>query len=317
MPVSTVTNLDAQLIADLTGELSPNEQYVTFGFSTSGQILVASRLSQETDRIDKGHGSFPKSRLNEASDYRVLVWCGGSITRVSIRGEFVPCSYIQPTPDGILMVGARCAWKDGSIEQNAVVYDFQGAVLRRFALGDGINDVRCSPDGAIWVSYFDEGIFGNYGWNNPGPSPIGESGLVKFDKSGAVLQSFDATAARTDTICDAYAFNLVSADEVWVYFYTEFPIVRIKDGAYRVWRYGDAGATAIAAKGGRVALCGDYKNASRIRILELDKANTAKAAGEASFTIGNSKPPKNTRAVGVGENFYFVSDRKVYLLNSW
>jgi hypothetical protein len=109
---------------------------------------------------------------------------------------------------GVLLVGARCRWTADSVERNAVVYDWDGREVRRFTLGDGIADVRTTSDGTIWASYFDEGIFGNHGWNHPGPTPIGAPGLVAFDQQGDARWSYDAKKARTDSICDAYALNV-------------------------------------------------------------------------------------------------------------
>jgi hypothetical protein len=57
-------------------------------------------------------------------------------------------------------------------------------VERTFTIGDGVQDVRTTPGGDVWVSYFDEGVFGNYRWSPPGPEPIGAPGLVAFDPLG-------------------------------------------------------------------------------------------------------------------------------------
>jgi hypothetical protein len=68
---------------------------------------------------------------------------------------------VQPLPDGeVLVVGLR----SGGVHDvdNAAVYDRDGSVAREFRLGDGIEDVQTTRDGAIWVSYFDEGILGTW-----------------------------------------------------------------------------------------------------------------------------------------------------------
>jgi hypothetical protein len=175
----------ARLVADFTTEIEPSEKYLAFGFGLAGEIVVASRRSEESPTVEKEHGIFPKSQLEGASDYRVLVKRDEQpLKRIVIRSERTPCSFVQHVPDGLLMVGARCAWRVSGPEQNAVVFDESGKVVRRFTLGDGINDVRTDSKGSIWVSYFDEGVFGNRGWNSPGPEPIGASGLVAFDSSG-------------------------------------------------------------------------------------------------------------------------------------
>ena len=49
-----------------------------------------------------------------------------------------------------------------------------GELRRQFVLGDGIKHVQTTAAGDIWVGYFDEGVYGNYGWgNDPDSEPIG------------------------------------------------------------------------------------------------------------------------------------------------
>jgi hypothetical protein len=55
--------------------------------------------------------------------------------------------------------------------------------------------------------------------NHPGPRAIGAAGLVAFSKRGKVRFPYDAAAAGTDSICDAYAMNVAGNGEVWVHFY--------------------------------------------------------------------------------------------------
>ncbi len=161
---------------------------------------------------------------------------------------------IQPLPEGeILLVGARCHFRNGDPEQNAVVFNQSGVVNRRFVLGDGINSVQTTSDGAIWVSYFDEGIFGNYGWNKP----MGASGLVCFDTNGRIIWEFEPPSS-VDTMADCYALN-VATDAVWACDYTDFPLVSIDSNeCVRAWKNSVGGASALATDGRRVALWGGY-----------------------------------------------------------
>ena len=72
----------------------------------------------------------------------------------------------------------------------------------------------------MWASYFDEGVFGNYGWNHPGPPALGASGLVAFTKTGEVGFTYDPEAAHTDAVSDANAMNDTADGDVWLYIYT-------------------------------------------------------------------------------------------------
>ena len=46
---------------------------------------------------------------------------------------------------------------------NAVLYDADGQVVSEHVLGDGIGHALADSAGQVWVGYFDEGIYGNYG----------------------------------------------------------------------------------------------------------------------------------------------------------
>ena len=310
--------LDARLVADLTSDFALSEKNLVFGFGLAGELLVASRLSSEEVRVTvKGGGSVLKTLLDAPSDYRILLQSGEASRRVELRGEHVPCAYVQPVPEGVLMVGARCGWRAQGAEHNAVVYDLSGQVVRRFTLGDGINDVRASPEGTLWVSYFDEGVVGNRGWRNPGPEPLGRSGLVQFDGAGQRLQEFDAEAAGA-TIVDAYALNLVSAQEAWVNVYPGFSLVRVQAGQYQSWKTDTTGASAMAVRGKRVALFGGYQGDSLLRILELERGKpSARCLVEARITLEGAPLGAHTPVTGVGPTLYFVEGRQVFALSDW
>ena len=68
-------------------------------------------------------------------------------------------TFALPYMDNILLADTRCGYGDN----NAVIADKHGNILREFCLGDGIADIITTPDGEIITSYFDEGIFGNLG----------------------------------------------------------------------------------------------------------------------------------------------------------
>ena len=73
---------------------------------------------------------------------------------------------VQPIEDG---------WLIGERRGAVGLYDRAGVCRRSLDLGDGSEDVQTTPDGRIWVSYFDEGVFGR---------TIAKEGVVCFDLSG-------------------------------------------------------------------------------------------------------------------------------------
>ena len=90
---------------------------------------------------------------------------------------------VQPMPGGAFLVaGARCRWRCDGPDRNGVLYDTGGQVVAEGVLGDGIGHVLATSDGQVWIGYFDEGIYGNYGWGQAGPTsrsaPTGSSGSL-------------------------------------------------------------------------------------------------------------------------------------------
>jgi len=163
--------------------------------------------------------------------------------------------FIQPlVEDSTLIVSGRCHYRNGDPEHNAVIYDEHGQAIRRMVFGDGIEDVQVGLDQRIWVSYFDEGVFGNYGWPSP---PMGADGLLCFDMDGQIAWRFHAPGGF-DSMADCYALN-VTNDAAWVYYYTDFPVIQVTiDGTVRGWENEVAGARALVVDRLRVLLWGGY-----------------------------------------------------------
>jgi hypothetical protein len=124
----------------------------------------------------------------------------------------------RPLGDDFLLTGA---WAFGDFPSGCV-FDPSGAVRRTIDLGIGIEDVQVAG-GEIWVSYFDEGIF----------SKRGEPGLACFDSTGVRTFSFREIAitgpeSLVPDIADCYALNVIAPSDVWLYYYTEFPLVHLR-----------------------------------------------------------------------------------------
>jgi hypothetical protein len=305
--------MEATLLADLRPALDGWADPIAFGVGYDGAVYVAARRPSTEPLREDG---FPKSRLLEPADTLVVRAHGGAIQTVTVPAASVVVSYVQPIPGGILLVGARCHWRAEGPEQNAFVVDWEGNVVRSFTVGDGVQDVRVTAEGHTWVSYFDEGVFGNYGWGNPGPDPIGASGLVELDAEGKVRFTYDPKAARTDWICDAYAVNLADDGALWLYFYSEFPIVRIREHEYRSWSLGVSGGRALAVREGRALLFGDYAERSLGRLIALEN-DAAHVVEEVRIDDGSGGRLDGARVCGRGERLFFLKDRQVLVVQDW
>jgi hypothetical protein len=117
---------------------------------------------------------------------------------VELGGRIRP----QPLPDGgVLAIEAR---RLGDTP-NAVVFRPGGRVDRRFVVGDGVEDALIDDSGQVWVSYFDEGVYGG--------DDLSHAGLNRFDLTGQRTWSFPTTG-RHEPIDDCYALN-VQGNEAW------------------------------------------------------------------------------------------------------
>ncbi|MFN7924486.1 MAG: hypothetical protein U0Q16_30575 [Bryobacteraceae bacterium] len=163
----------------------------------------------------------------------------------TIEGDGTPYDFAQPLPEGLLLAHAR-QW---GTRPNARVHDSNGRILREFCLGDGIEELQTTQSGAIWASYFDEGVFGN---------TIASAGLIRFDSFGNVEFKFQPRGGM-DWITDCYALNVESNDSTWFYYYTPFPLVRLRhDAVDAVWQPGLRGAQVFAVFGNRALMHSGY-----------------------------------------------------------
>ena len=136
------------------------------------------------------------------------------------RDEIRPF-HIQRLIEGWLLAEIR----DG----RGAIYDQCGHFIRSIDLGDGIQDIQTSPDGQIWVSYFDEGVYGD---------GIGKYGAVCFDSHGNPQFKYGEFAEQRGLpfISDCYAMNVSGTGDVWLNYYTDFPLVHLRDFALeKVW----------------------------------------------------------------------------------
>jgi len=202
-------------------------------------------------------------RTEQVHRYRIDHLCGDVWETVDLAPTDEVYHAAQPLGrDEWLLVRARA---EGDADRNAHVYGPDGAWRRSFPGGDGIEDVQVTPEGRIWVSYFDEGVFGK--------TALAQSGLVCLDGHGTPLLRYNqllvGAAARID---DCYALNVCSDRETWLCYYHDFPLVRLANGEPAgLWTdIPVKGAVAFAVWRGRVLFTGDYERNCRLVLVDLE-----------------------------------------------
>jgi hypothetical protein len=166
--------------------------------------------------------SFAKLRADHVNCYRIDHHRSGEWSSLTLNPTKENFHCVQPLNESNwLLVRGRA---DGNSDRNAHVYGSDGTYLRSFHAGDGIEDAQATEEGRIWVSYFDEGVFGD--------TALGQAGLGCLDSSGRVSFRFNelASTGTVPDVADCYALNVCSNREAWLYYYTDFPLVRLVDG---------------------------------------------------------------------------------------
>lgn len=202
------------------------------------------------------------------------------VQTVAITDLTVPNPHVQPLPGGrILLVSPRCRWygdsaghdADHRADRNAVSYHSDGTRAGEGVLGDGIGRLATTAAGRIWAGYYDEGIYGNFGWGGPdGPRPIGAPGLVGFDEDFARV--WPSAEDRFGLGDDCSCLN-VAGDTLWAGY--SGGVVAVRDGVRTTWRSDDGGrgyGLLVDEPAGRIALFSALGRGrdERLRVGDLD-----------------------------------------------
>lgn len=297
-------------------EIAPDDgEIVAFDAGPRGSVFVGFALRPlDYSETRESGAMFPKTRTAGAQRYRVIGLEGGEAIDVVTGEEPFNIHFVQPLGEALLLVCARSQYRGpDDIEKNGRVYGRDGAFRRELLLGDGIQSVQTTPSGVIWTSYFDEGIFGNFGWN----APLGEPGLIAWDAAGESLYRFSAPGGF-DTMADCYALNVASDSEVWCYYYTDFPLVRIENQVVTgSWTTPLTGAHALAVFGRHVLFRGGYKDRHGYLLCELPPETSGALRPLARFTLhdaaGEELIPERVSARG--GSIYLLRGREIYRLD--
>jgi hypothetical protein len=132
--------------------------------------------------VSAGGACFPDPAAARPVEARITVHAPELAAVTRIADLALAHITVQPMPGGRLLVaGARCRWRRHGPDRNGVLYDADGQVVSEHVLGDGIGHVLATSTGQVWIGYFDEGIYGNYGWGQAGTEePVGAHGIVRF-----------------------------------------------------------------------------------------------------------------------------------------
>lgn len=211
-----------------------------------------------------------------------------------------------PLGDEYLLVACRSWNKKNGPEKNALVIDKEGTKLREFCLGDGISQTITTPDEKIITGYFDEGVFGNFGWNEP----IGSCGLIAWDKNGNQVWRNNKYG-----IDDVYAMDYFK-DNLYFYFYYDFYFVKTDFTNDKVFKIGEKGFNSftISDDESKIIVDGGYDNHSSFYVYEFGEG-TGTNKQKVTFEINGNKV-ENVYPVFLGNSkLIFEKDGQLYASN--
>ncbi|MEY8743350.1 hypothetical protein AB9M62_28325 [Bacillales bacterium AN1005] len=271
-----IQEIQLQPVFDLTA-YEDGFVFVSASFGYDGNLYIL-----WIDQIpERERGMFVQSDLQQKRVYKVLIvdsvqHCVQGITTLESHFNL---HYVQPLGEELLLVGARSRYYGQDYyDLNGKIVDRQGQLRHELLLGDGIERVQTSVEGNIWTSYFDEGIFGNFGWHEP----VGAPGLIAWNRQGE--QIYVNTKAD---IADCYALNVVSDQEVWFYYYTDFQLGRITDPydqpQVSLVETGLSGSHVVATNGAFALFQSGYNQKGSYSLLQQHGENKLSLAQKFSF----------------------------------
>ena len=265
-------------------------------------IILVSEQSPG-DRVQQSEVScFPKKDLYHFQIYHQM---NGEFTVISLPETSENFRFVQPIGQNQYLL-VRANAKSES-DKNAHIYNAEGWLVRSFHAGDGIQDVQVTEAGQIWIGFSDEGVFGDL--------ELGQSGVVCLDEEGHPIFKYDAIAAQNGLLFmdDCYAINVAAHNEVWFYYYSDFPLVRLINRRFDCqWRnIPVTGSHGFAATKEQALFAGSYHKRDWLFLVSLDTMEVKALQPVDS----NGKPIAFEAAFGRGSRLYLVTQRALLALD--
>jgi len=235
---------NARLWVDLREELADKE-ILSFSLGYDDKLYVLALPKEYFEGLSKSNRRLP---LHSKKPYDFVVFVADS---TAVHSYHIPKQkqlyhFVQPlTDDELLLVCSRTR----KVKENARVFTEDSTLRRSFSLGDAIESTQTTSTGEIWTSYFDEYLIQDL------------HGLHRWDRHGNEVYRYQPVAGLNsiDFIADCYAMNVVSDDTIWIYYYTDFPLVKIiDDEIVDYWQSSIYGSHWFAVHNNHIVFVGSY-----------------------------------------------------------
>lgn len=260
-------------------------ELVDFSVGCFGEVMLLFS-SCPPKRIVTNAGSFVDTQAH-THYYAVVVfvdWLNAeflTMTSYDLGIQDFNYHFLRSLGEDFLLLGSRCFYNQGEPEHNAMRIGKDGVVKHTWCMGDGIENCIVKADGTMITSYFDEGVFGNFGWE----VPIGSSGLIAWNSNGEIIWQ-----NKKYPIYDCYAMSLDAKEQIWFYYYADFHLVKMdvqKDEVFTVPLSGSS-KFAVAPTQEAFFFQGGYGEEDKFYYL-IRKGESLEQRGEIAFFIGGKK----------------------------
>lgn len=199
------------------GEILQGRNLITVSVGFSGTPVILS-LDGTPDYRGKWGGF--KDWSDRINNYRIHYLSEGVFKHVDLAPTRENYRFVQPLGSEQWLVVRP--WANGYDDNNGHIYSDGGERIHSFYAGEGIVDVQVNETGQIWISFLDQGCF-------CGRTVI-KPGLVCLDETGKLVFHYTRKSDQIEEmITDCYAMNVTSTSDIWIYYYTEFPLVQISN----------------------------------------------------------------------------------------
>jgi hypothetical protein len=288
-----------------------SEELIDCSIAFNGEILILTLLTPPDFYEEKGHAAFPKVKSTMKNHYRVYFVSSTHIKCIDINNEKMNYHFIRDLGNRtFLLACSRSLFKSkDNYDLNAHVFDDEGNKLKEFIIGDGVQDIKITRKGVIWTSYFDEGVFGNYGWDEP----IGAVGLRAWDLMGKPVYSYKPSSDEY-FIVDCYALNVSDRSDIWFYFYTDFYIGLISmEEEISYWKPQIEGAQTLLVSDNYLLLDKGYQKRNEYQLFKIEE-NKMKSISTFKF-YSNEGLVLETLYYFYGSKALFFNSNKLYIVD--
>lgn len=248
---------------------------------------------------------FPATVTEEYYSYKVLRLKDGEETVLHLPNEQWNYHIVESIDDDhILLACARSIYHDEThVDQNGRVYDWDGNLIRSFCLGDGIDHMYTTRNNQIWTGYFDEGVYGNYGWKKP----IGNSGLVGWDHEGNIIDDGNDRKLMGECL----ALNVAANDEIWYFIGIDAQIGLMNESGEFQFTTDALGFQTFAINGDTMVVHREYFDHHHFFEL-VRKANSYEIVQELEFRKPNGNPLQPQLTSNRADRLLFLDGSELY-----